>query len=324
MFTNQEKIPLSLAVWLIDDDYDYDDDPDVISATTLLKPIKAIVLGRQHKELEKQGDIMSLIPSRMGTALHTAIEATWLKKEKVMHFLKLLGYPDEVITKIKINPESHTEDDIPIYMEQRFKKRVGNFVISGKFDFCLNGALEDFKSTGVYNYISGSNKEKYMQQGSIYKWLAPDIITEDYMTIQYIFTDWSKLQAIKDKQYPQKRLIPQRLELMHVSQTQVFIESIVRKIEENLDRTQDEMPRCTDEELWRKPDQYKYYKDPTKTQRSTKNFDNMIDAQERLAADGYVGIVHTIPGEIVRCRYCNVVGICDQAQEYINSGLLTL
>lgn len=324
--TNTESIPLSLAIWLADDDYDYDDDPNTISATTLLKPLKAIVLGIQSKELDQFGDVNSLIPSRMGQALHTAIESSWQKQEKVRELMKMLGYPDDIVNHIKINPKPEDLDpaDIPVYMEQRFKKKIGKYTISGKFDFCLNGALEDFKSTGVYNYISGSNKEKYLQQGSIYRWLAPDIITEPYMTIQYLFTDWSKLSAMRDKQYPQKRLMPQRLQLMSIEQTHSFIETIVRKVELLEGQPQEQLPACTPDELWKKPDVFKYFKNPAKLDRSTKNFDNMTDAQERLAADGHVGVIQTVPGEVVRCRYCNVVGVCDQAQQYLKAGLLTL
>lgn len=323
--TNNENIPLSLAVWLADDDYDYDDDPNTISATTLLKPIKAIVLGIQNKELDQIGDVTALIASRMGTALHTAIESTWRKEKKVKSLMKMLGYPAEIVDCVKVNPRPEDIDDktIPVYMEQRFKKQVGKYKISGKFDFVLNGALEDFKSTGVYNYISGSNKEKYMQQGSIYRWLAPQIITEDFMTIQYLFTDWSKLQSIREKEYPNKRLMPQKLELMSIAQTQAFIENIVRKVESLESQPEELLPACSDEELWKSPDVYKYYKNPNAT-RATKNYKNMAEAQEHLARDGHVGIVKTFPGEVKRCRYCNVVGICKQAQGYIQSGVLQL
>jgi len=43
-----------------------------------------------------------------------------------------------------------------------------------------------------------------------------------------------------------------------------------------------------------------------------------------LIADGHVGVVKTFKGEVVRCRYCDVVGICDQAQSFIKNGTLFL
>lgn len=52
-YTNTTNIPLPLAVFLATDDYDYQ--PDTISVTTLLKPIKQIILGRR---LEKKIDLL--------------------------------------------------------------------------------------------------------------------------------------------------------------------------------------------------------------------------------------------------------------------------
>lgn len=323
--TNNTNIPLSLAVWLADDDYDHSDDPNIISATSLLKPIKAITLARQNADLNKAADISSLIPSRMGTALHSAIEKSW-ESGQLYEILESLGYSKEIIDKIEINPkpENIGPNTIPIYMENRAHKSIGGYTISGKYDFVMNGVLEDFKSTGTYNYISGSNTEKYRQQGSIYRWLNPQIITEDYMKIQYLFTDWSSVKAIQDKNYPTSRLVEQKIELMSYAETEAFILKIINRIKQYESADQGQIPACTDEELWRKPAVFKYYKDATKLTRSTKNFDNKGDAIQRLISDGNKGIVKDFPGQVVRCRYCDVRGICEQAQGYINEGLLTL
>lgn len=325
-FTNNSKIPLSLAIWLADDDYDHDDDPMTISATTLLKPIKEIVLARQSIELDKTADLSSLIMSSMGTAIHTAIENAWLKTNKVRANLIALGTPQSVTDRILVNPtdEMVKDDSICIYMEKRSYKQVGEFRISGKFDFVVNGALEDFKSCGVYSYIMGSNVEKYKQQGSLYRWLNPNIITEDLMSIQLIFTDWSKLGAVKDPKYPQSRILEQKLELMSLEQTQAFVVGITNKISQLKDASQEELPICSDAELWRTADTWKYYKDPTKTARSTKNFTNSAEANERLAKDGSVGTVIKFPGQVKKCEYCSVVSVCDQAKTMIKDGSLIL
>jgi len=326
MFTNKTGIPLSLALWLCDDDYDHSNEPNTISATSLLKPMRALTLARQNKDLVKIGDVEAMIPSRMGTALHSAIERTWLNKDKVKILLKSLGYADSVVERTLVNPkpEEITEASICIYMELRGHKKVGKYTVSGKFDFVIEGALEDFKSTGVYNWISGSNKEKYRQQGSIYHWLHPDIITEDVMKIQYIFTDWSKIKSLREANYPKKRLMEQKIPLMSLEETQIFIQDILKNVEKYENSPQVDLPKCTSEELWQKPDVFKYYKDPNKTQRATKNFESSSDAQDRLIADGHVGVVKTFKGEVVRCRYCDVVGICDQAQSFIKNGTLFL
>jgi len=158
MLTNTTGMPLSLAVWLAQDDYDYSDDPNTISATTLLKPMKAIVLARQNKELEKNGDISTLLPSRMGTALHDSLEKAWINPDKVKETLSKLGHPDSIINKVLINPtkEELTNDCIPIYVEQRGVKQVGEYKVSGKFDFRCSGTLrglQEHSSIFLHNAI---------------------------------------------------------------------------------------------------------------------------------------------------------------------------
>ena len=49
------------------------------------------------------------------------------------------------------------------------------------------------------------------------------------------------------------------------------------------------------------------------------------DNKERgLADDGMVGVIKTVRGEAKACRYCEVAGICKQAQMLEASGRLTL
>ncbi len=325
-YTNNGKISIALAVWLCDDDYDHSNNPNEISATTLLKPIKEIVLARQNFDLDKIVDISSLAPSRMGSALHTAIENTWLKKEKLLEILLSLGYPEHVTKKIIINPkeEELTEDCIAVYLEKRSKKKAGKYIISGKFDFVIEAGVEDFKSMGTYGYTKGGGEVKFIQQGSIYRWLNPKIITSDTIKIHYLFTDWSLMQARKDKNYPQTRLLTKSYQLMSIPETENFINNIVNQVASLESKPQEQLPICTDEELWRTKDVYKYYKDPNKKSRSTKNFDTSAEAYTRLAEDGSVGEVIKFGGQIKKCAYCSVVGICDQAAEYIKSGSLVL
>jgi len=322
--TNNTGLPLSIAVWLGTDDYDYNDDPTHISATTLNKPLRAVVLARQNKELTKIADVASLIPSRMGTAFHTAIEASWVNPNNLKRVLLQLGYPEKVIARIKINPskEELTEDTIPVYMEIRSSKQIKGFNVSGKFDFVAEGNLEDFKSTSTYSYIYSSNIDSYRLQGSIYRWLNPEIVTGSYLTIRYLFTDWSAAKAKQEKEYPQSRILSQNIPLLSVTETEAYINKFLTNISNLMGASQDQLPLCTPDELWQKPAVFKYYKDPTKLGRSTKNFDNAYDANTRLLADGNVGIVKEISGEIVRCKYCDVIGICDQAQTYIKNNLI--
>ena len=63
-YTNQFNISLPLAVFLATDDYDYE--PNVISVTSLLKPVRQLVLSKRVKPDEALVDISGLVSARMG------------------------------------------------------------------------------------------------------------------------------------------------------------------------------------------------------------------------------------------------------------------
>lgn len=321
MLKNSTNIPVSLAVWLAYDQYDYNNDPNYISVTSLLNPVKEIILSRALT-IEDEADIDNMIASSMGTAMHNDIEHSW--KHGAKDALKNLGYPAKIYNSIRINPGTVRKGDIPVYMEIRTIKQIGKWKVGGKFDFVIEGKLTDFKSTSVWTWIFGSNDKKYIQQGSMYRWLNPELITQDDMEIGYIFTDWSKSSAAREKNYPSSKIMGKKLSLMSLQETQTFMENKLHIIEQNEHLDQASLPICTSNELWEKPAVFKYYKNPAKKNRSTKNFDSLADAQSRKAFDGNVGEVVEVKGEKVYCKYCSALGACQQAEGYILEGSLIL
>ena len=323
-YANTSSVPLSLAVFLATDNYDHDQDESTISATALIKPLRQIVLSARVPEDLTPVDLVNLVPSRMGFAIHDAIERSW--KDNYSNALAILGYPKRVIVKIRINPkpEELTDGVIPIYMEQRAKKTVGKFTVTGKYDFIGDGRVEDFKSTSTYTATNNTNDEKYIWQGSIYRWLNPQIITKDEMAIQFIFTDWSKAKAMADPKYPQQRIQQRILPLKSIQETDAFVTRKLNQIEQYWGATEEQLPSCTDTDLWRSEPVFKYYKNPEKRARSTKNFDNRHDAQLRYIEDGSVGIVVEQPGQVTACKYCPAFAVCSQKDALIASGDLVL
>lgn len=331
LYTNNTGIALSLAVWLATDDYDHSKEENEVSATAVLKPLRELVLARQNKDLDKVADVSGLVASRIGTAIHDSIEKAW-HSPALPNTLLAMGYPKSVIERIVVNPtdkemeklKAEGKRPIPIYMEQRAKKAVGPWIVTGKFDFIAELKVQDFKSTGTYGYMHGSNVEKYMQQGSIYRWLNPDKIQSDILDIQLIFTDWSAMSARQNPNYPQSKLHTLSLKLMSLEDTEAFVTDKLDKLTKLMGAPQDQLPRCSDEDLWKGDDTYKYYKNPDKTDRATKNFTDHAEAKARLAKDGHVGVIKTFPGQVKKCKYCDVVGLCDQAGEYIKAGIIAL
>ncbi|QIG76585.1 hypothetical protein EVC27_060 [Rhizobium phage RHph_I1_6] len=324
--TNARKISVPIAVWLVSDDYDYINEPNYISATTLLKPIKQIILGNRFKVLggEMEADVEEFISSRMGTAIHDAIEKAWTQnKDKA---LTRLGYPEKIRERVVINPSDEYLKDhpnaVPIYLEQRFFKELAGWKIGGKIDIIVEGGYHDTKSTSVYSYILGSKDDYYRGQGSIYRWLAPDKITQDQIHIEFIFTDWSKAEARrKPDSYPQSRYHQYTLSLMSYEETEQWLINKLNTLKRLWNAPEEQMPQCTDEELWRGKTVYKYYADANKANepgaRSSKNFDDPVQAQVYWHQEkGGKGTVKTVPGEVKACGYCSAYDICKQRLAY--------
>ncbi len=321
-YANVSAVPLSLAVFLATDNYDHDE--ATISATTLIKPIRQIILSTRVDTTEASVDLIQMVASRMGTAIHDGIERSWTNNH--INALKILGYPQKIIDRVKINPkpEQLTEDSIPIYLEQRAHKVVGHHTISGKFDFVGDGRVEDFKSTSTYTYVNQTNAQKHTLQGSIYRWLNPAIITKDEIAIQFIFTDWSAARARAEPGYPQQRTHQQILPLLSLSETERYVCSKLKEIDMYLDAPEESLPLCSDEDLWRSAPVFKYYKNPEKTVRSTKNYDTKQEAYIRLAEEGGKGIVIERPGQVTACKYCSAFSVCTQKDALIAQGDLLM
>jgi hypothetical protein len=322
---NARRISVPIAVWLVSDDYDYINEPNYISATTLLKPLKQIILGNRFKVLgrEMEADVEDFISSRMGTAIHDAIEKAWtINKDKA---LARLGYPEKIRERVVVNPTDEylkaNPNAVPVYLEQRFFKELAGWKIGGKIDIILEGAYHDTKSTSVYSLILGSKDDYYIGQGSIYRWLAPEKITEDRIHVEFIFTDWSRAEARRKPDYPQSRYHQYTLPLMSYEDTEKWLTGKLNNLRRLWNADEAQIPPCTDEELWRGKTVWKYYSDAAKANdpgaRSSKNFDDAVKAniywhQEK----GGKGTVKTVPGEVKACGYCSAYDICKQRLAY--------
>jgi len=317
--TNYSGVSLPLAVWLAGDDYDFDPSgKKAISATALLRPTRQILLAeRLDPTTTKTPDVTDRIASRLGHAIHDSIEKVW--KTDYRTGMKALGYDDEIIDRVRINPTpeelKESNSIIPIYLEQRGYRDFGPYVITGKFDMILDGEINDFKTTSVYS-LKGDKDEQYQLQGSIYRWLNPEKVTADHMQIQFIFTDWSRAEAKRNPNYPQSRVYAHVIPLLSLAETENWITAKIRELENSADLPEHQLPRCTDKDLWRGETVWKYYSDPTKVGgRSTKNFNNASEAHAHRAKAGR-GIVIEVPGKVKACSYCSAFNICTQKDEY--------
>jgi len=334
-FTNTAGINLIMAGYLADDQYDYR--PNTVSATTLMKPVKQYLLSKQVPAEDKVKDITNFVKSRIGTSVHDSVERVWTSG-RYKSAMRLLGYNDATIDKIRINPgyalvDGDWEKDpayvsepgiIPVYVEIRSSKVIEGVTVTGKFDSVAEGTVGDIKTTSVYTWMNQTKAEDYKVQGSIYKWLNQDIITGDTVNIHYVFTDFSDMKSKIDSNYPPTQVLTQSYPLMSLEETERWIVGRLRDIEKHQDKPQSDMPVCTDRDLWRKAPVYKYYKNPNKLTRSTKNHDTLGAANLHLAKDGNVGTVISVPGQVIACRYCDAFPVCRQKDVYLQEGTLKL
>ena len=327
--TNRSDISLEMAVWLLHDTYDYVQGDDYISATRLMKPIRHIVLPpRIPEDQQVPLDVEDLIPTSMGTALHDSIEKAW-DKGRHRKAMQKLGIPEKVIDRVLVNPtpedlaalRAKGIDPIPVYVEQRAIRQVevdGQvFRVGGKFDMICEGRVTDTKSTSVWSWVYDDKDEDYQLQGSIYRWLNQDKVTEDFIRINFIFTDWSSQDAVlkADRGYPARRVMHKDIPLLPVAETESWVRAKLAQVLRHRATPESLLPECTPKELWLTEPKYKYYANGNTNGRSTKNFDTLAEAQAFASQKGK-GTVVTVPGTPKRCGYCAAFPICTQKDKY--------
>lgn len=319
-YTNIYNVPAvmcDIAMYLYENGYTggtYEPEDKVISATTLIKPVRMIVLEIQNRGKDRTVDVSDILASSRGTAEHKVLSDAleWANKTKGKNWR----------------------------YEVRTEKKVKGWIVTGEFDYGQNGAIGDLKNTSTFTWMemvaerrwwkknaefasieemqrhAPKTFEKAMQL-SIYKWLNHDV-TVNEGEICFNFTDWRRSDMLKNDKYPNSRskgivISP----LISESKIQRFVEDKIELIDDILSGKK-ELPYCTgyesgSNELWEKPTLWKYYKDPKKTSRSTKNYTNEHEAMERARKEG--GIVKKVRGEVRRCDYCNVRNVCEQYRE---------
>ena len=288
-YTNKKNFPDFVVEWLKFDEYDYEE--NTLSATTLMQPPRSYAL-KVHNIDRLEIDVEDLIASRYGTAIHDSVEKVNLKGCK---------------------------------QEERLRKSVKNKIITGKYDILRKVTdskweLIDVKSTSVWTVIYGSRDEDYRKQLSIYRWLATQ---NGYNVVQtgkiwMVFTDWSAAKAKQDPNYPQSRTMIKEVDLWGDDKTLKYIGDRITLLENTVKLDQNDMPKCTDEELWAKEESWAIMKEGRKS--AVRVLSTKSEADELLKEkDDKHSILHR-PGKVARCRYCQARKFCNQYTELVEEG----
>lgn len=268
--------------------------PKQYSVTSLLNGIRQNILMRRHDdEIEK--DVSEML---------------WLIFGKAVH--KILEEAKETNDQLK-------ENKVVIEMPNGYK-------LSGIFDLYddSTGTVTDYKTATVWKAIFGEYDD-YRSQLLGYCWQLQQIGFDAHRgEIVMMLKDHSKPKAMREKDYPQIPVKPLPWEFTEgeIDDWGMWAQHRFEEIEAAEQLPDDQLPLCTPEERWHKPDKWAVKKKGNK--KAQKLFDNKEDAvaymelQER--GSKYQFEVESRPGTDAKCLgYCDACEFCDHYKAIIAS-----
>jgi len=254
-----------------------------LSATTLLKGIKEIILERRHwKELTD--DAADRIWAVWGEAVHALLQT-----------------------------ESKDE-----FAECDLSKNIGDIVITGRIDnYNMEaGIITDYKTASVWKILVG-DFEDWKMQGIIYSWL----LSQNGFKIEKcrfiaILKDHSKSKAKYDSNYPQSPVFIYEFQVTKalLDEAEAFINKRIAEYLQNKDKADDDIPPCTDKERWASETTYAVMK--TGNKKAVKVCSTAVEARQKSEQLGAAYYVQTRPGISKKCSdYC----ICKDHCNFYNN-----
>tara|TARA_R110002033_G_scaffold34400_1_gene72043 strand:- start:1334 stop:2239 length:906 start_codon:yes stop_codon:yes gene_type:complete len=217
--------------------------------------------------------------------------------------------------------ERSGEQDRNALTEERMFTEVEGWTISGQTDTITltedeAWVVSDYKFVTAYKFKRDYSGQlvmpaEYEQQLNMYAHLLRENgFKVDGLKIVAIYRDWSKMEAKRDKNYPQLGAETHDVKLWSEEDAKAFMEERVRLHQ----AAENDLPECNDEERWARPDKYALKTNATSV-RARKLFDTEVDAvtwaYENKMKKGWV--VDHRPGVNIRCEnYCLVSEYCEQ------------
>ena len=280
--TNRFNLPGPIVKAVVNDPYtkggaDY-------SATELIAPVQQTILKhRYYSQLSE--DVADRIWSLLGQCAHTVLERADVKNA--------------------------------LQEERIFADMMGK-QISGAADLYHNETISDYKVTTVWTAIKGNRRAEWTAQLNILAYLFGTLGFEvKALQVVAIYRDWSATEAARyaDRYPPKAECLS--MELWTKDTQMKFICERLMALIEAEDKTDDELPICSDEEMWAKADQWAVKK--IGAQRSTKNCDSKEEAETVLASQKKPADyeIQLRSGEHTRCdKYCISSTFCSQHQAF--------
>lgn len=314
VLTNKHNIPLPLAAWLLDDDYDYNPDPKTFSASQLIKPSKKAILSSAvavSPNIKVEIDITSKFAASRGQTIHAAIERA-LRPEHLTNVASKLGMNIPTLeAEERLKAEIEVDGEI--------------YTVTGKFDATIDKVVTDWKNESVYAYQDKGKLLERKYQLSLYAWLGHKN-GKDWDTkvghFYSIYQDWKEREALKrgEESYPKSPMDLTVVPLFSFPSLENWIKSVIR---ERRDLTIEDVDStlCSPKDLWQKEPVYQYFSKPDAA-RASKNFATPQEATAYLVSKGNKGIVKPKTTYAKACEYCLGNAICSQYQTLLAQGLI--
>lgn len=274
-YTNKHNLPSTLVSALKKDDYHQDGD---ISITGLIQPPRIYQLRKRYDD-KIIVDISDEIWKVLGKAIHYVLQ--------------------------------HVDTD-DIITEERLACNIGGWRVTGGIDLYESpSTITDYKITSVWAVLYGL-KSEWIQQLNGYAYLYKKAnFLVDKLQIVAILRDWSKHQIQKQYKYPRSQAVTLPVPLWTSQQTYEFLSVRVMLHQSTIILDDDDLPECTAEERWDKPESWALMKKGRKS--ALRVFYKKSDAYADHGIK-YDSIEHR-PGKRVRCEgYCEVAPFCRYAK----------
>lgn len=269
------------------------------SVTSLINAPRPNILATRHDD-KIVTDAMDGVWMITGSAVHNILEAAH-EADPSMAFVE-----QKLVIPIKLK-DGRTADIVGI------PDRV----------VIYKGTLQEWKFPSVFSVIFPNSKIEWTKQLNIYAWMlskAPEPVLIEKLEVWAILRDWMRSKATQGRDYPPQPIHHMNIPLAPLERTQAYVLAQAEAHAEALGLDDDQLPECSPEERWAKPDSWAVKKAGAAravpggaglksreaaqgkvTELSTKNPKNAYDIEYRR-------------GESTKCGLCpaSSIGVCSQ------------
>ncbi|MCH5165627.1 MAG: hypothetical protein J1G01_04430 [Clostridiales bacterium] len=277
IITNNNNLPAPF-VKMAEDHYEIK--PKRYSVTTLLKPVREILLNRRYNDVIEQ-DCSDMIWMLFGQATHAILE------------------------KYTVGKTEFAEEKLEYTFDS-------GYTVSGVIDLydMEKAEVVDYKTASVWKVIK-RDFDDWRKQGLMYAWLLrKNGLPCDDITFYAILKDHSIGKAKREAGYPQSNIFKYAFPVTDAAIAEIdkFIRDKLDDIIEYEDKSDDELPLCSEEDRWNDGDKYAVMKKGRKTALRVLDSEEEAELYKQNNGGDYI---EKRPGEDKKCNdYCRCCTKC--------------